>query len=115
MTRSEAVFISTPAIGNLVPTVEFANVLTKHHPQLSATILIIPLPQRPIVNTYVQSRAYSSTNLRFLHLPTVDPPTPDQYQSSVGFISLFIQKHGPHVKDAFLKLMNPNGSNTEPV
>ena len=109
MTRSEAVFISIPAIGHLVPIVEFANLLTKHHPRLSATILTITLPQRPIVNTYVQSRASSSTNLRFLHLSSVDPPTPDQYQSGFGFISLLLQKHKPYVKDALLKLMNPSG------
>lgn len=105
MTRYEVVFIATPAIGNLVPTVEFANVLTKHHPQFSATVIIITMPQRPLVNTYVQSRASSVTNnLRFLHLPTVNPPTPDQYHSSIAFISLLIQNHKQHIKQALLNL-----------
>jgi hypothetical protein len=102
MSRFEIVFISTPAIGNIVPTVEFAKLLTKHNPQFSATILIIKMPQRSLVNTYIQS--CPSTNLRFIHLPMVDPPTPDQYQSSITFISLLIQKHKNNIKNTLLNL-----------
>nr|QHW04707.1 UDP-glycosyltransferase [Glycyrrhiza glabra] len=112
MTRFEVVFIATPAIGNLVPAVEFANLLTKHDPRFSATVLIITIPQRPLVNTYAQARSSTSatSNLRFLHLPTVDPPTPDQYTSSVGFLCLLIQKHKHHVKHALLNLTKPTES-----
>lgn len=105
MTKYEVVFISTPTIGNMVPTVEFANHLTKHHPQLSATILVITIPKLPLVNTYLQSRSSSSTNLRFIHLPTVDPPAPDQYQSFIAYISLLIQKHKTNIKNTLLDLI----------
>ncbi|KAL4329279.1 hypothetical protein HN51_036241 [Arachis hypogaea] len=105
MTRLELVFISAPAMGNLVPIVEFANLLTKHHPRFSATLFIITMSQRPLLNTYAQSLASTSpTNIRFLRLPPVDPPAPDDYQSSVGFLSLLIQKHTSHVRDALLQL-----------
>ncbi|KAK2450297.1 anthocyanidin 3-O-glucosyltransferase [Trifolium repens] len=113
MTKFEVVFVSTPTIGNMVPTVEFANFLTKHHPQLSATILIISAKQ-PLVNTYLQSRPSSATNLRFIHLPTVDPPTPDQYQCFIAYISLLIQKHKNNIKDALLNLIS-NESSSESV
>lgn len=105
MTKFEVVFISTPTIGNMVPTVEFANHLTKHHPQLFATILVITIPKLPLVNTYLQSRSSSSTNLRFIHLPTVDPPAPDQYQSFIAYISLLIQKHKTNIKNTLLDLI----------
>ncbi|KAF1892296.1 hypothetical protein Lal_00010760 [Lupinus albus] len=105
MTRIELVFIATPAMGNLVPMVEFANLLTKQDPRFSATVLIITVPHRPIITTYFNSLSSSSTNLRFLHLPTVDPPTPDQYQTNVGFISLLIEKHKHRVKHALIDII----------
>jgi len=108
MTKFEVVFISTPTIGNMVPTVEFANHLTKNHPQLSATILIITIPKLPLVNTYLQSRPSSATNLRFIHLPIVDPPTPDQYQSLIAYISILIQKHKNNIKNTLLNLTKNN-------
>ncbi|XP_003533826.1 UDP-glycosyltransferase 43 [Glycine max] len=111
MTRFEVVFIATPALGNLVPIVEFADLLTKHNPQLSATVLTVTTPQRPLISTYVQSRASSATNLKLLHLPTVDPPTPDQYQSFIAFVSLHIQNHKHQVKNALLNLKK-NESNS---
>ncbi|TKY45640.1 UDP-glucose flavonoid 3-O-glucosyltransferase 6 [Spatholobus suberectus] len=114
MTRFEVVFIATPALGNLVPLVEFANLLTKRDPRFSATVLTICMPQRPLVNAFVQARASSAINLRLLHLPTVDPPTPDQYQSSVAFLSLHIQNHKHHVKHALLNLI-PTESDSDSV
>ncbi|CAL0304869.1 unnamed protein product [Lupinus luteus] len=105
MTRIELVFIPTPTIGNLVPVVEFAKLITKHDPRFSATVLIITVPHRPLITTYFNSLSSSSTNLRFLHLPTVDPPAPDQYQTIVGFLSLLIQKHKHHVKHALIELI----------
>ncbi|MED6179382.1 UDP-glycosyltransferase 43 [Stylosanthes scabra] len=63
------------------------------------------MPQRPLLTTYAQSLASTSpTNIRFLLLPTVDPPAPDHYESSVGFLSLLIQKHTTHIRDALLQL-----------
>ncbi|XP_027333603.1 UDP-glycosyltransferase 43-like [Abrus precatorius] len=105
MHRYEVVFIATPALGNLVPAVEFANLITKHDPRFSATVLTFSMPQRPLINTYVQERPSSSTNVRFLHLPSVDPPTPDQYQSTIAFLSLFIHNHKLQVKQALLNLI----------
>uniref|UniRef100_A0A2N9GTE7 Glycosyltransferase n=1 Tax=Fagus sylvatica TaxID=28930 RepID=A0A2N9GTE7_FAGSY len=110
MTKFDVVFISTPGIGNLVPLVEFAHLLINHDPRFSATILIITMPERPLVNTFTQSHAATSasTNFRFLHLPSVDPPSSDQFQSPIGFITLLIEKNIPHVKQALTDLMESN-------
>nr|AGU14121.1 UDP-glycosyltransferase [Cicer arietinum] len=92
-------------MGHIVSTVEFANYITKNHPEISTTILIITMPHTSLVNTYTQSRASTDTNLRFIYLPTVDPPTPDQYQSLNGFLSLLIQNHKNNIKNALLDIM----------
>ncbi|KAL4614384.1 hypothetical protein ACB092_07G050200 [Castanea dentata] len=110
MTKFEVVFITTPAIGHLVPIVEFAHHLINCDPRFSITLLIITMPQRPLVNTFVQScvaKSASTTNIKFVLvlLPTVDPPSPDQFQSYIGRMSLFIERHKPHVKQAITNLM----------
>ncbi|KAK8718319.1 hypothetical protein V6N13_045556 [Hibiscus sabdariffa] len=107
--KCEVVFIPHPSIGNLVPVVEFARNLTRHDPRFSATVFIITVHQRPIVNLYTQSlpnAASRSDRIKFIHLPTVEHPTPDQYQSSLGYLSLFIDKHKPHVKHAISHLIS---------
>lgn len=107
MKKFQVVFISNPEIGALVPTVEFAQRLTDRDRRLSATILIITVSQRPIINAYIQSRVSTSSGhtIKFVHLPTADPPPPDQYQSSLGGLSLLIEKHKPHVRQAITELM----------
>ncbi|XP_050871777.1 UDP-glycosyltransferase 43 [Lathyrus oleraceus] len=115
MTKFEVVFVATPAIGNIVPVVEFANHLTKHNPQFSATILIVTVPQRLLVNTYIQSLSSSTTNLRFIHLPPVDPPTSDQYQSFVTYISLLMQNQKNNIKNTLLNLTSSTESTSESV
>ncbi|KAK7846348.1 udp-glycosyltransferase 71d1 [Quercus suber] len=59
-----------PWIGNLVPIVEFAQRIVDHDHRFSATILIINMPGRRLLDLYIQSRvATSTTNIRFVHLP----------------------------------------------
>lgn len=99
-------FISTPTIGNLVPSVEFARRLTHRDPRFSATLLIVTLRERTMVNAYIQSISSSATDINFIFLPTVEPPTPDQYHSSLGYLSLFLDKQKPHVKHAISNLMS---------
>lgn len=114
--KLQLVFISTPAIGNLVPTVEFAQHLLHHHPRFSVTILLVSMPQRVLVNTYTQSLPATAThNIRFIHLPTVDPPSQDEFQSSVGYVSLLIHKHKPHVKRAIASLAGTESASESPA
>ncbi|CAN6684088.1 unnamed protein product [Malus baccata var. baccata] len=50
------------------------------------------------------------TFITFLRLPLVDPPSPNQYGSTMGYISLLIQNHKPHVKNAITKLMSSHSA-----
>ncbi|XP_030479683.1 UDP-glycosyltransferase 43 [Cannabis sativa] len=119
--NNEVVFISTPAIGMLTPTVEFARRLVDHHPsRLSATILLIPVPQWPTINAYTQSllsnsSSSSSPNLRFFLLPTMDPPSPNHFHSYVAHISSLIENYKLNVKNAIssLRLSQPFNSNQQ--
>ncbi|KAH7569699.1 hypothetical protein JRO89_XS06G0247400 [Xanthoceras sorbifolium] len=104
--KFQVVLICTPEMGNLVPLVEFAHLLTNRDRRFSATILIMTLSQRPLINEFVKSRQASSPDINFVYLPTVDPPSPDQRTSTLGYISLFIEKHKPHVKHAITNLMS---------
>ncbi|XP_010058058.2 UDP-glycosyltransferase 43 [Eucalyptus grandis] len=106
----EVVFVATPAIGNLVPAVEFAQRLADHDPQFRSTILVITDPHRPLVSSYVHSRAASAAaasgdgNLRFVHLPQADLPNPSEYQSAFAYISLHMANHAPLIKQAIVNL-----------
>ncbi|EXB75128.1 UDP-glucose flavonoid 3-O-glucosyltransferase 6 [Morus notabilis] len=105
--QKEVVFISTPAIGMLTPTVEFARRLVHRNPdRLSATVLLIPVPHWPTIHSYTQSLpATSSPNLRFLLLPTLHPPSPDNFHSYVAHLSSLVDQHKPSVKQAISELL----------
>ncbi|GMN60308.1 hypothetical protein TIFTF001_029407 [Ficus carica] len=105
--QKEVVFISTPAIGMLIPTVEFARRLVHRNPdRLSATVLLIPVPHWPTIHSYTQSLpATSSPNLRFLLLPTLHPPSPDHTHSYVAHISSLIDQNKPNLKQAISDLL----------
>ena len=108
MTKFEVVLIATPGFGNLVPIVEFAQRIVDHDHRFSATILIINMPGRPLLDLYIQSRVATSTsNIRFVHLPTADFPSSDHSKIFIAHVTSLIEKHKHHVKEAITKLMAP--------
>ncbi|KAK1375733.1 Glycosyltransferase [Heracleum sosnowskyi] len=110
---ANVVFIAAPNIGNLVPAVEFATQLTITYPNLTATVLVITTNRSSLVDTFVDSRStVNSGNVSFIHLPSMDPPSSDKYQTSVGFRSLLIQNQKPHVKNALVNIMQTRSGST---
>lgn len=103
MKQTKVVFVSTPSIGNLVPVVEFAKLLSHQNQSLSVTVLLINIPQRPLVQSYIDSLA-ADGNVEFLRLPTAEPPSPDQYRATISFLSLLVENHKPHVRSALTEL-----------
>ncbi|KAG5623039.1 hypothetical protein H5410_008257 [Solanum commersonii] len=114
MKRAKVVFISTPALGNIVPIIEFAKLFTQKNKNLSATILLINIPQRPLVQSYIDSLTTTTTNatgnIHFLSLPVADPPSLDQFEATIGFLSLLIQNHTLQVKNALIDLISDSDS-----
>ncbi|TYJ99296.1 anthocyanidin 3-O-glucosyltransferase 2-like [Cucumis melo var. makuwa] len=100
------VFICTPAIGNLVPAVEFATRLINHDSRFFVTFLSIDIPGTSLVTAYTQSRSSlsPSPNLQFIHLPSLQPPSPNLYHSYVAYLSLIFNSHKPNVKHAISDL-----------
>ncbi|KAI3518831.1 hypothetical protein L1887_07663 [Cichorium endivia] len=104
MRRAQVAIIATPAMGNLVPAVEFASHFINHHnSRISVVILVISMPQRPLIDDYVKSHT-STEHIRFIQLHHVDPPPPDQYNSAIEFISLYIENHKPIIKQTLKHL-----------
>ncbi|XP_023739727.1 UDP-glycosyltransferase 43 [Lactuca sativa] len=114
MRRAEVAIIATPSMGNLIPAVEFATHLINHHPShISVVILAISMPQRPILDDYIQSRI-ANKQIRFIQLHHVDSPPPDQYSSGIEFISGYIENHKPIIKQT-LNHLQTTVSDSEPV
>ncbi|KAI3794708.1 hypothetical protein L1987_37341 [Smallanthus sonchifolius] len=95
MKRAEVAIIAAPPMGNLLPAVEFATHLTNH--RISVTILIISMPQWPLIHDYIRSHT-STQHIRFIQLPPAHTPPPNQYNARIEFTSLYIQNHKPIVK-----------------
>lgn len=78
--------------------------IINHHPShISVVILAISMPQRPILDDYIQSRI-ANKQIRFIQLHHVDSPLPDQYSSGIEFISRYIENHKPIIKQTLNNL-----------
>ncbi|GFZ07619.1 UDP-glucosyl transferase 71C4 [Actinidia rufa] len=101
--RAELVFVPVPAMGHLVPMVEFVKHLLDRDEQLSVTILVIKLVFGPAVHTYTQALATANTNtrIRYIHLPQVETPPPEQLlKSPEKLFSDFLESNKSHVESA---------------
>ncbi|KAM6552819.1 hypothetical protein CsatB_013581 [Cannabis sativa] len=102
--QNHVFLIATPGIGLLTPTVEFARRLINRYPnRLTATVLLIPVPQWPTIHSYIQSlHATSSPSLNFLLLPFVEPPSPDHFPSYVANITALVDQQKVNIRDAIV-------------
>ncbi|KAJ8645443.1 hypothetical protein MRB53_007191 [Persea americana] len=102
MEEPRLVFLPIPVVGHLKSTVELAKRLLEKQPCFSITVLLMHLPihfKDSTIDSYVQSVAASNPRIHFVHLPLVDFPLGNN-QSIEAFVSLFIEKHESHVKEA---------------
>ncbi|KAK9285154.1 hypothetical protein L1049_024339 [Liquidambar formosana] len=105
MKKAELVIIPAPGMGHLVSTVEFSKHLLDLDSRLSITVLVIT-PFAPSVGEYTRSLASSDTRIRYLDLPRVDPPPPQFLSSPEKFVTVFIESHKQHAKDAIIDLVS---------
>eukprot|EP00268_Persea_americana_P036581 TRINITY_DN3610_c0_g1_i2.p1 TRINITY_DN3610_c0_g1~~TRINITY_DN3610_c0_g1_i2.p1 ORF type:complete len:512 (-),score=63.93 TRINITY_DN3610_c0_g1_i2:283-1818(-) len=102
MEEPRLVFLPIPVVGHLKSTVELAKRLLEKQPCFSITVLLMHLPiffKDSTIDSYVQSVAASNPRIHFVHLPLVDFPLGNN-QSIEAFVSLLIEKHESHVKEA---------------
>ncbi|KAF8408580.1 hypothetical protein HHK36_004643 [Tetracentron sinense] len=105
MEKMELVFIPTPVMGHLVSIVELAKVLILRDNRFSITVLIMKASFGSTIPSYIESIASSTTGIRFLDLPQLDPPSPEIVKSPEAFISVFIESHKPLVKHTITNLI----------
>ncbi|RWR74022.1 UDP-glycosyltransferase 71K1-like protein [Cinnamomum micranthum f. kanehirae] len=115
MEELRLVFLPIPVVGHLKSTVELAKRLLEKQPCFSIRVLLMHLPVRSkesTIESYVQSVAASNPRIHFVHLPLIDFQ-PENNQGAEAFISLFVEKHESHVKEA-LKT-TPSNSSSPPT
>lgn len=102
MKKSELVIVPSPGIGHLVSTIEFSNRLLHHATchNFSITILVISPPYSKT------SPPSSDDRIKYVHLPRVDPPSPNLARSPENFITVYIESYKCLVKDAIANLVS---------
>ncbi|KAJ8645439.1 hypothetical protein MRB53_007187 [Persea americana] len=115
MAETGLVFLPQAVVGHLISTVELAKSLLEKQPCLSITVLLMHLhiPSNESATTpvtsYVQSIAASNPRIRFIDLPLVDFPF-ENNQNPSTFLSLFMEKHKSHVKEALKRILSSSSS-----
>ncbi|KAJ8645440.1 hypothetical protein MRB53_007188 [Persea americana] len=105
MAEPRLVFLPIPVVGHLKSTLELAKRLLEKQPCFSISVLLMHLPipfKDSTIDSYVQSVAASNPRIHFVHLPLIDFPLENNHSPEV-FVSLYIEKHRPHVKEALEK------------
>ncbi|KAI3518833.1 hypothetical protein L1887_07666 [Cichorium endivia] len=64
------------------------------------------MPHWPLNDEYIHSRT-STEHIRIIKIPPVNPPLPDQYNSSIEYMSIHIENHKPMVKQTLQNLLTP--------
>ncbi|KAK9156175.1 hypothetical protein Sjap_003655 [Stephania japonica] len=98
--KYELVFIPSPGISHLVPTVEFAKTLLDTDHRLSVTVLTMNVPYGPILSSYTDSLP----EIRFIELIQPDSPPPEMKISLSGLCEL-IDYYKPHSRRAITQLI----------
>ncbi|XP_038725992.1 anthocyanidin 3-O-glucosyltransferase 2-like [Tripterygium wilfordii] len=104
MKKTELIFIPTPGISHLAPTVEVGKLIINRDDRLSITFLIIE-PQRfdSKLASYIESLASStiSNRLQFIKLPRLEPTSSEK---PLGLVKL-LEDQKPLVKEQLTKIV----------
>ena len=76
--------------------------------KLSLTVLVMPPPTEQLaaeVQGHIRREEASGLDIRFVHLPAVEPPT--DFRGIEEFLSRFVQMHSPDVRAAVAALPCP--------
>ncbi|KAI4385962.1 hypothetical protein MLD38_003945 [Melastoma candidum] len=104
----ELVFVPCPGVGHIISTIEFATRLLDQHPELelSVTLLIMPAPFNPYLDSHVTSLVSSLPRFTLFSLPPASPPLPHLPRSIEYFIVSLVQSYLPHVRSLLQQLLS---------
>ncbi|KAA8526173.1 hypothetical protein F0562_008088 [Nyssa sinensis] len=97
MKEAEIVFIPSPVIGHLVPTVEMAKHLIDRDERLSITVLLMKLPNDAKLAS--SAYGYDTSRIRFVDLPTPTQVDPELAKSAMHYLSDLVHGHKTLVRD----------------
>nr|UXB92740.1 glycosyltransferase [Helleborus thibetanus] len=106
--KIELVMFPSVGLSHIIPTVEFAKRLIERDDRFSVTVLVITFGRRTPY-AYIESVTNSVAHIRFIILPPADLPPPGT-QYGIGYLSIYIQNHQPHVKKALSQLMSESSN-----
>ncbi|XP_074294336.1 UDP-glycosyltransferase 71A16-like [Silene latifolia] len=97
MTKTELIFVPTPAMGHLLSTVEFAKLIVRTNPNISIIFLIyhFVINEPTQINSYIesQSRELDPDQIDFITLPPLsNPPDPALYLTFIHLQNPLIRK-----------------------
>lgn len=100
-------FIPSPLVGHLIPTIQFARLLTSINHQISATIFIIKFPFDEKAESFTKSLPQISTpSLKFVELNLLEESY-SHLLSSTTFLYDFIAEHKSKVRAFLEESSNP--------
>lgn len=109
MAKVGLVFVPLFAAGHLTSMLELAKrLLVSGENHLSVTVLLMKPPSYKLSSpslSYIESLSSSGLDIRFHHLPELDPP--EHTDGPEDLISLYFQLHIPHVKAAIASSPTP--------
>ncbi|KAG6419598.1 hypothetical protein SASPL_121820 [Salvia splendens] len=111
MNKSELVFVPSPGLSHLIPTVETTKLLLLRDSRLSATVLLLP----PIIKdtnaeTYIKTTSSNPTfspRLKFIHLPPIQHSNThffEQFDCQIPNVRHEISKQNPRPAAVVLDL-----------
>ncbi|KAL5750481.1 hypothetical protein ACOSP7_025084 [Xanthoceras sorbifolium] len=115
--RAELIFIPSPGISHLVPTLEFAKHLINRDNRISITVLVMKLPPfSTSVDAYTKSFTSSHSSIQLIDLPQVELPSPELLKSSVeSYLTLFIENNIPQVRNIVRNLVSAHSDDSDSV
>lgn len=82
--------------------IEFAERLLERCKRLSITVLVMSQPTPAKIDPYFEKFTTTYSNIRFINLPSLDPPLPELTKSIEKFVAVYIENHMSLVKDAII-------------
>ncbi|KAI8558701.1 hypothetical protein RHMOL_Rhmol04G0117300 [Rhododendron molle] len=111
---AELVFIPSPGMGHLVPTVEMAKQLIGRDHRLSITVLIMKFPfDKSKVSPSTQSLLLTAADdrLKFVYLPQEEAALEEiRPKNPVNFMFEFLNMNKQHVRDHVTKIISTDSS-----
>ncbi|CDP18502.1 unnamed protein product [Coffea canephora] len=98
MMKTELVFVPAPGRGHTASIIGFAKQLLEREERKSVTVLVIKRATPPKLDSYIEKLAAANSNIRFINLPSVDPPSPEPVSSIEKFTAVLLRSTKPSSK-----------------